>query len=307
VRLGDGQAIISREQSTVSYGFYEDERRQLGYGPTGGGGGSWKTRLILAALIALVSIISFYGMTTENPVTGEHQRVAMSEQQEIAMGLQAAPQMEQEHGGLSPNPAARQTVDRVGERILAALNKSLRQQGRENPYPFKFHLLNDPKTVNAFALPGGQVFITTGLYKLLETEGQLAGVLGHEIGHVLSRHGAQQLAKQQLTQGLAGAAGMAGGDRNAAQIAAQVGALVNMKYGRGAETEADKWGVKLCAEAGYDPRAMIGVMQILDKASGDGGPPEFLSTHPKPANRIQYIKTVIQKEFPHGVPAGLQP
>ncbi|HVU89204.1 MAG TPA: M48 family metallopeptidase [Pirellulales bacterium] len=291
----------------MSYASYDDERRELGYGPMGGGGANWKMRLILAAMIALVSIISFYSMTTENPITGEHQRVGMSEDQEIAMGLQAAPQMEQEHGGLSPNPAARATVDRVGERILAALNKSLREQHRENPYPFKFHLLNDPKTVNAFALPGGQVFITTGLYKLLETEGQLAGVLGHEIGHVLSRHGAQQLAKQQLTQGLAGAAGMAGGDRNAAQIAAQVGALVNMKYGRGAETEADKWGVKLAAEAGYDPRAMIGVMQILDKASGDGGPPEFLSTHPKPANRIQYIKTVIQKEFPNGVPAGLEP
>jgi beta-barrel assembly-enhancing protease len=278
----------------------------MAYGP-GRGNSGWKVRLMLAALIALVSIISFYGMTSENPITGEHQRVGMSEDQEIAMGLQAVPQMEAEHGGLSASPQARQTVDRVGDRLLRSFDDDLAKHGRKNPYPFKFHLLNDPKTINAFALPGGQVFITSGLYKLLETEGQLAGVLGHEVGHVLSRHGAQQLAKQQLTQGLAGAAGMAGGDQNTAQIAAQVGALVNMKYGRGAETEADKWGVKLAAEAGYDPRAMIGVMQILDKASGEGGPPEILSTHPKPANRIQYIKTVIQKEFPNGVPDGLQP
>ena len=269
-------------------------------------GPNWKLRLALAGLIAVVSIISFFSMTTENPITGEHQRVAMSEREEIALGLQAAPQMESEHGGLAANPQARQTVDRVGNRLLAALDKSLRAQRREDPYPFKFHLLRDPQTINAFALPGGQVFITYGLYKDLETEGQLAGVLGHEIGHVLSRHGAQQLAKQQLTQGLVGAAGVAGGDRSSAQIAAQVGQMVTLKYGRGAELEADKWGVKLAAEAGYDPRAMIGVMKILDRAS-QGGPPEFFSTHPKPANRVQYIEEVIKKEFPHGVPAGLQP
>ena len=193
----------------------------------------------------------------------------------------------------------------MGERLLAALNESARRQGRVNPYPFKFHLLQDPQTINAFALPGGQVFITTGLYRELQTEGQLAGVLGHEIGHVLSRHGAQQLAKEQLTQGLVGAAGMAAGDQDAAQIAAQIGELVNMKYGRGAELEADKWGVKLAAQAGYDPRAMIGVMEILDRVS-QGGPPEFLSTHPKPANREEYIKEVIAKEFPNGVPQGLE-
>jgi predicted Zn-dependent protease len=266
---------------------------------------NWKLRLAIAGMIALVSIISFYSMTTENPVTGEHQRVGMNPDQEIALGLQAAPEMEAQHGGLAADAGARQEVDRVGERLLAAVNESTRRQGHVNPYPFKFHLLRDPQTINAFALPGGQVFITVGLYRELETEGQLAGVLGHEIGHVLSRHGAQQLAKQQLTQGLVGAAGMAAGDQGAAQIAAQVGELVNMKYGRGAELEADKWGVKLAAQAGYDPRAMIGVMEILDRVS-QGGPPEFLSTHPKPANREEYIKEVIAKEFPNGVPQGLE-
>ena len=266
----------------------------------------WKMRLLLAGLIALVSVISFYSMTTENPITGEHQRVAMTEQEEIAMGLQAEPEMVSQHGGISPNPQARREVDKVGGLLLAALDESLRKQGKANPYQFKFHLLDDPRTVNAFALPGGQVFITTGLYKDLETEGQLAGVLGHEIGHVLSRHGAQQLAKQQLTQGLIGAAGVAGGSQDSARMAAQVGQLVTLKYGRSAELEADKWGVKLAAMAGYDPQAMIGVMKILDKVS-QGGPPEFFSTHPKPANREQYIEDVIKKEFPSGVPPGLKP
>jgi predicted Zn-dependent protease len=267
---------------------------------------NWKVRLALAGMIALVSLISFYSMTTENPVTGEHQRVAMSEKEEIAMGLQAAPEMESQHGGISPNPQARREVDKVGERLLAAFDELLRKEGRTNPYPFKFHLLDDPQTINAFALPGGQVFITTGLYKELTTEGQLAGVLGHEIGHVLSRHGAQQLAKQQLTQGLVGAAGVAGGDADAARMAAQIGQLVNMKYGRNDELQADEWGVKLTAQAGYDPRAMIGVMEILDRVS-HGGPPEFLSTHPNPPNRIDRIKEEIRKAYPNGVPAGLEP
>ncbi len=281
----------------MSYGQYgyDDPRRS-----------GWKLRLMLAALIAIVSIISYYNMGTDNPITGEHQRVAMTQKEEIALGLQAAPQMEAEHGGLAASPQARQEVDKVGARLLSALNESLRKEGRVNAYPFKFHLLNDPKTINAFALPGGQVFITTGLYKDLQTEGQLAGVLGHEIGHVLSRHGAQQLAKQKLTQGLIGAAGVAGGDQGSAQMAAQIGQLINLKYGRNDESQADYWGVKLAAQAGYDPRAMIGVMEILDKAS-KGGPPEFFSTHPKPANREAYIKKVIKDEFPDGVPAGLQP
>ena len=80
--------------------------------------------------------------------------------------------------------------------------------------------------------------------------------------------------------------------------------MLSTSYGRDAELESDKWGVRLMATAGYDPRAMIEVMKILDEASGGGGPPEFLSTHPKPANRVEYIEKVIAEEFPDGVPEG---
>ncbi len=97
------------------------------------------------------------------------------------------------------------------------------------------------------------MFITFALYDRLKTEGQLAGVLGHECGHVISRHGAQQLAKQQLTQGLVGAAGTAGGTVDSVRMAQAIGQLVSLKYGRGDELEADQWGVKLMAQAGYDP------------------------------------------------------
>ena len=263
-------------------------------------------RLLIAGAIALFSIISYFSMGDRNPITGETQRVAMTPSEEIALGLQAAPEMAAQHGGLLQDRQAQARVDRIGEELVVAVGKIVRDNGGENPFDFEFHLLADPNQVNAFALPGGQVFITAALYNRLETEGQLAGVLGHEVGHVLMRHGAQRLAKQKLTQGLVGAAGMAGGGEQSARMAAAVGNMVNMKYGRDDELESDKWGVELAVEAGYDPRAMLDVMRILEEANGGSGTPEMMSTHPKPANRQQYIKEVIQSVYPEGLPSGLQ-
>lgn len=268
-------------------------------------GGSWKMRLIIAGVIGVISLISYYSMTDENPITGEDQRVALSAQEEIALGEQAAPQLIQQYGGLDPDPADQATVDRIGQMLVRHLEAGLVQQNRRNPYPFEFHLLKDDRTINAFALPGGQVFITSALFDRLETEGQLAGVLGHEVGHVVMRHSAQQLAKSKLTQGLGAAAGVAAGDVDSARMAQAVGQMINMKYGRDHELESDKLGVELMVEAGYDPRSMLGVMDILAEAGG-GGTPEFLSTHPKPDNRKEYIEDVIRRVFPGGLPPNLK-
>ena len=279
---------------------------------------SFKTRLILALVLAAFALISYYGKPGDrNQVTGEVEKVAMiDEEQEIQLGLQAAPEMVQQHGGVSNDAGAKQLVHTVGLRLLDALDQELREKNASNPQlqlsnpyydAFRFTLLADPKVVNAFALPGGQVFITEALFEDLKTEGQLAGVLGHEIGHVLARHGNKRMAKQGLFQGLAGAAGVLGGTEESARAAQMISAVVSMKYGREDELESDKWGVRLCAMSGYDPRAMIGLMEVLDAASGGQAPPEFFSTHPKPANRVDYIKKVINQEFPNGVPEGLRP
>jgi predicted Zn-dependent protease len=137
--------------------------------------------------------------------------------------------------------------------------------------------------------------------------------LGHEIGHVVARHSAQRIAKDQLTQGLVGAVAVAATDpenpnsQAAAQIAAVVGQLVNMKYGREDELQSDQLGVRFMAEAGYDPRALMGVMEILAEANEGGGQPEFFSTHPNPENRIKRIQEAIQALFPNGVTGGLTP
>ncbi len=265
---------------------------------------AFKIRAGIAVILALFTLVSYLMKGDKNPVTGEKQRVGMTVEQEIALGLQSRSEMEAQYGGPYHDAKAVADVKRVGQHLVNAFQTELSKTGKTDPYKFDFHLLADDQTVNAFALPGGQVFITYALYSKLQTEGQLAGVLGHEVGHVISRHSAQRVAQMELTQGLAGAAGVAGGTRSSAQIAAMVGNLVNMKYGRGDELEADKWGVKLSVLAEYDPRAMLGVMEILDKVGG-GKQPEILSTHPKPANRKEYIEQVIHEVFPQGVPEGL--
>ncbi len=263
--------------------------------------GSFK--FIIAILIAAVSLVSYWCSTETNEFTGEEQRVSMSVDQEIALGLQAAPEMAAQYGGLHPDQEAAASVKAIGQRLVQ------QTKAGETPYQFDFHLLADEQTVNAFALPGGQIFITAALLSKLENEDQLAGVLGHEIGHVVARHSAEQLAKSKLTQGLTGAAAIAMYDpenpasQSGAVVAAMVGKLLNMRYGREDELESDRLAVRLTGESGYDPRAMIGVMRILEEASGGASGPEFTQTHPNPGNRIAEIERAIQEEYPNGVPS----
>jgi len=272
----------------------------------GRGGGIGGGRLLVALAVAAFSLISYFSTRQSNPVTGKTQHISISPDQEIALGLQAEPQMEQQYGGESNDAEARAHVERVGRRIVD------RSDAGKTPYKYQYHLLADPQTINAFALPGGQVFITEALYRKLGTEGELAGVLGHETGHVVARHSAEQIAKTRLTQGLTGAAVIATYDpnnpnsRRDAAVAALVGQLVTMRFSRKDESEADALGVRLMEQAGFDPHAMIGVMEVLQKEAGGGRQPEFFSTHPNPAHRIEQIQADIQQDFPNGVPGGLE-
>ena len=257
-------------------------------------GGSSKGRLILAAIIAIMSLVSYFGSRQDNPVTGETQYIGITVDQEIALGLQAAPQMAEEFGGEDPDQSAQAIVDQVGNSLVQNSAAS------RTPYEYEFHLLEDEQTINAFALPGGQIFITRALFDKLQTEGELAGVLGHEIGHVVARHSAEHIAKAQLTEGLTGAAVLATYDpnnpatANTAQVAMLIGQLVNMKFGRDDELESDFLGVCFINDSGYNPEELIRVMQVLAEASQGNAPPEFFSTHPNPENRIQRIQEAIQ-------------
>ena len=257
-------------------------------------GGSGWGRLIMAGIIALVSLISYFGSRQDNPVTGETQYIGITVEQDIALGLQAAPQMAEEFGGLDPDQQSQAIVDEVGNLVVQ------NSAAASTPYEYEFHLLEDDQTINAFALPGGQIFITRALFDKLQTEGELAGVLGHEIGHVVARHSAEHIAKAELTQGLTGAAVLATYDpdnpasASSAQVAALIGQLINLKFGRDDELEADFLGVCFMNETGYDPNELISVMQILAESSQGNQPPEFFSTHPDPGNRIERIQQAIQ-------------
>lgn len=265
--------------------FDGDGRRGIGCHP----------RIILALLIMGGTLAYHYLGTTEyeNEFTGRTQRLAFATaEEEIALGLQSAPLMIRQMGGQSRDMQAQALVDRVGAKLVQST------LARQTPYRFEFHLLADRETVNAFALPGGQIFITEALFRLFKNEDQLAGVLGHEIGHVVGRHSNEQMATSKLWQGLAQGAGVLlsdGQGNTGAQIAGMVANMRVMKYGRDDELESDSLGVRFLIEAGYNPEAMIGVMEILAQSSKGSGQPEFMSTHPAPENRVERIREAIAK------------
>jgi len=274
------------------YGQQGNYGRGGGYGnQRRGGSGRFKMMLIIGLAMAGFQVVKYLSSSQINPVTGENQRVTWSVEEEIQLGLNSRQQMAAQHGGLHTDQRAQEMVDRVGERLAAS------PWALKSGYPYDFHLLADDKVVNAFALPGGQCFITAALFGKLQNEDQLAGVMGHEIGHVIHRHGAERTAKANFIQGLIQSVMIgAGGDYSMAQVAQVVGQYANMKYGRDQELESDEWGIRLMMEAGYDPTEMIGVMDILEASSGAGGRvPEFQSSHPSPENRREKILETIER------------
>ncbi len=249
-------------------------------------GRNFKVRLLIGLAIVAFAFIKKCNSKEKNEYTGRVQTINMTSDQEIAIGLQNAPQMAQQHGGLHSNNQYQALVDKVGNKLI---NNSI---AKDTPYRYEFHLLADENTINAFALPGGQIFITYALFSKLENEDQLAGVLGHEIGHVLGRHSAERIAEsdfwQTVTTGASVGADMGG-------LVSGIGQQTLLKNGRGDELESDDLGVLFMLNSGYNPEEMIGVMQILKDAAGPNRVPEFQSSHPDPDNRIEKIQESIEK------------
>lgn len=218
-----------------------------------------------------------------NPVTGKREISLISQDQEIQMGQQSAQQVAQEIG-LIDNQALQQYVQQVGASLAA-------RSERPN-LPWTFRAVEDP-TPNAFALPGGFIFVTRGLLDLMNSEAELASVLGHEIGHVTARHSVQQMSQQQLAQLALGVGAIL--SPTVAQfgdIAAQGLGLLFLKYGRDDERQADDLGFRYALNQGYDVREMDDVfrsLQRLGEASKQSPLPTWLATHPGEAERIQSI------------------
>lgn len=250
--------------------------------------GSGKIKLLVGFAIVAFAVFRFCGSSETNEYTGEKQYIDMSPQEEIALGLNATPEMIEQFGGLYPDKAAQDLVDRVGYKLVQS------SIAANSPYQYEFHLLADSQTINAFALPGGPCFITVALYNQLENEDQLAGVLGHEIGHVIAKHSAERMSQQQLANGVVTGVSV-GSEGQLGQAAAAVAQTVTMKYGRSDELQSDDLGIKMMIDAGYNPEEMIGVMEILKAASGGANVPEWQSSHPNPDNRMERIRESIEK------------
>ena len=247
--------------------------------------GSWKIRIVIGLIIVVFALIQRWNNKEENPYTGRVQNINMTSEQEIAIGLQSAPEVAQQYGGLYPYERLQTLVDAVGNRLI---QNSI---ARETPYKYEFHLLADDQTVNAFALPGGQVFITYALFNQLN-ESQLAGVLGHEIGHVIGRHSAERIAESNFWKTVSMGASV-GAD--AGSLVGSIGQNTLLTNGREDELESDDLGVLFMMQSDYEPEEMIRVMEILKASARPNRVPEFQSTHPDPDNRIEIIKKSIEK------------
>ena len=258
----------------------------------------------LSAVAALVVTLSACGTTNRNLVTGEDQQGAYSWAQEVQLGQQADQQIQAQFG-VYDDAQLNDYVQRVAQDVLqtsAYTDTSTPAEIRNSP--FTFRVLDSP-VVNAFALPGGFVYVTRGLMAFLENEAQLAVVLGHEIGHVLGRHSSQQAAKAQRNQfGVLGAAvlgGIIGGGQVAEGILNVGGTgaqLLQLKYGRGAEREADLAGVAYAEFAGYDATEASRFFRSLERLGQNAGQsvPNFLSTHPNPGERAQTIPQLAESD-----------
>lgn len=253
--------------------------------------GNWTIRIFIGLAIVAFAFVQRCNNKEENPYTGRVQNINMSPEQEIAIGLQSAPEIAQQFGGLYPDERQQTLVDAVGSKLVRS------SIARETPYRYEFHLLADDQTINAFALPGGQIFITYALFSQLN-ESQLAGVLGHEIAHVIGRHSAERIAESNFWKTISMGASV-GAD--AGNIVANIGQNTLLKNGRGDELESDNLGVMFMMQAGYNPESMIEVMQILSAAAGPDRLPEFQSTHPDPENRIEKIREAIEEYRAQGV------
>jgi len=216
-----------------------------------------------------------------NPATGNLQLNLVSESQEIDMGKQAAQEVKQSIG-LYKDDKLQAYVGRLGQ--------SLSQETTRKSLPWEFHVVED-SSVNAFALPGGPVFVTRGILGTLMTEAQLAGVMGHECGHVAARHSANQISKAQLAQvGLGIGSVLSPQIASLSQVAGAGLQVLFLKFSRDDESQADKLGFAYMANDGYDARQMVEIFRTLDRVSklaGGGKLPEWLQTHSDPGNRQQ--------------------
>lgn len=245
----------------------------------------------LRPVVALVLLVSLAHAVAHGPDFPDPGNPGMSRDQQRQLGLQAAAQVYQQMPVLPDTSPETQYIRKLGQKLAATIPP-------QYSWPFEFHVIPQ-KEINAFALPGGPMFVNVGTITAASNEAELAGVMAHEMAHVYMQHSAKQAGKSQLTAGLAGLAGailgatIGGIGGQLAQMGVQFGAgTLIMKYSRDDESQADAVGAIILYKAGYNPQAMADFFQKL--AAEGGQPPQFLSDHPNPGNREQAIESEIR-------------
>jgi predicted Zn-dependent protease len=236
----------------------------------------------------LLASVAFTAIST--PQLPDPGKAGMTRPQQIQMGFQAASQVYQEMPVLPDTSPETQYIRKLGKRLVATIPA-------QNSWPFEFHTVPQ-KEINAFALPGGPMFVNVGTITAASSEAELAAVMGHEMSHVYMQHSAKQQGKAQTTETIAGIAGAILGETqhgvigSLAQEGLKFGAQgLMLKYSRSDEAQADAVGAVILYKAGYNPQAMADFFKKL-AAEGSSGP-QFLSDHPNPGNREE----AIQKEI----------
>ncbi len=252
-----------------------------------------KSKLQLFCLTALALLLGTACVT--NPDTNKRQWIVLSDAREIRIGRTAKPKFIKAHGGLLLSEEIQQHVKAIGVKMAA--------QTRRKSLPWEFHVL-DSSVVNAFALPGGKIFLSRGLLSKLRTDAQLAGVLAHEVGHVAARHANDQMVDAMGFQGaviLTGVAKRLSDEDwlNILGVGVQAGGtVIILSHSRENELQADRLAVRYMAQAEYDPRGQLQVLQVLTKQDPNHNAKlEFLSTHPLADRRKHRLKTLLDMEY----------
>lgn len=254
-----------------------------------------RSRFTIIPIVIALAVMAFQYFSSEkftNPITGKKPRVGLSSEQEEMLGLQSFQEVLSQSDVIESGPE-HELVTKVAERLARATGDDAKD------FKWAVSVVRSPQA-NAFCLPGGKIVVFTGILPVTQTEAGLATVMGHEMAHAIARHGSQRLLSSQLTQTMMVGAQFSMGDMDYQQRQAVMAALgagaqygVLLPFSRNHESEADEMGLIYMARAGYDPREAIPFWERMSESGERQQPPEFASTHPSNATRIEHLKSLM--------------
>lgn len=244
---------------------------------------------ILIIFVLTASFFLFFRKTQVNPVTGKKQHINLTSKQEIALGLECAPDMAARFGGLDVDIEGQKRIKEIGQKMAAV------KQVSQSPYQFDFHVLADSQIINTYSFPGGQIFITKGLLKFLKTDNEIAAILSHEIGHVMGRHTTEKLSGFNILEEFSDSTKI-NIEYNPGQVANYLTDILDLTFSANEESEADALALKYLAASSYKPDVLPDNLKKLNNISGNI---DFSNRHPISDSRIENLKrSVIKKVKP---------